>query len=82
MDMCLSQTQERQRMGQPGPSALSKGTNETFITVSHRRFHGLSVDRQETILLQLFEHPENSEWFSIISIIIFEVNIVAEQKQE
>jgi len=39
-------------------------------------------DRLETILLlQLFVHPENSEWFSIISLIIFEVNIVAEQKQ-
>jgi len=32
--------------------------------------------------LQLFAHPENSEWFSVIPvIIIFEVNIVAERKQ-
>jgi len=31
--------------------------------------------------LQLFVHPENSEWFSIIFVIIFKVNIVAEQKQ-
>jgi len=31
--------------------------------------------------MQLFEHPENSEWVSIISVIIFAVNIVAEQKQ-
>jgi len=38
-------------------------------------------DRLETNLLQLFAHPENSEWFSIIFVIIFEVNIVAEQKQ-
>ena len=30
--------------------------------------------------MQLFEHPENSEWVSIISVIIFAVNIVAEQK--
>jgi len=38
-------------------------------------------DRIETNLLQLFEHPEISEWFSIISVIIFEINIVADQKQ-
>ena len=35
-------------------------------------------DRIETNLLQLFAHPQNLEWFSIISVIIFEVNIVAE----
>jgi len=38
-------------------------------------------DRHETNLLQLFWHPENSEWFSISPVIIFEVNIVGEQKQ-
>ena len=38
-------------------------------------------DRSETNLLQPFAHPETSEWFSIISGIIFEVNIVDEQKQ-
>jgi len=38
-------------------------------------------DQLETNLLQLFRHSENSEWFSIISVIIFEVNIVDEQKQ-
>jgi len=37
--------------------------------------------RLETNLLQLFVHPENSEWFSIISVIIFEINIFFEQKQ-
>jgi len=37
--------------------------------------------RLETNLLQLFAHPEDSEWFSIIFVIIFEVNTVAEQKQ-
>jgi len=35
----------------------------------------------ETNLLQLFAHPENSEWFSTISSIIFKLNIVAKQKQ-
>jgi len=29
----------------------------------------------------VFAHPENSVWFSITSIIVVEVNIVAEQKQ-
>jgi len=38
-------------------------------------------DRIETDLLKLFAHPENSGWFSVISVIMFEVNIVAEQKQ-
>jgi len=38
-------------------------------------------DRLETNLLQLFAQQENTGWFSIISAIIFEVNIVAEQKQ-
>jgi len=38
-------------------------------------------DRLETNLLQLFQHQENSEWFSNISVIIFEVNIVEEKKQ-
>jgi len=38
-------------------------------------------DRFETNLLQLFAHLENSEWLSINSVIIFEVNIAAEQNQ-
>jgi len=37
--------------------------------------------RIETNLLHLFAHPEISDWFSMFSGIIFEVNIVAEQKQ-
>jgi len=36
-------------------------------------------DPLDTNLLQLFAHPENSECFSVISVIIFEVNIAAEQ---
>ena len=31
--------------------------------------------------LQLFTLPENSEWFSRISVINFEIKIVVEQKQ-
>jgi len=38
-------------------------------------------DRLQTYSLQLFEHPENSELFSIISVVIFEANIVDEQKE-
>ena len=50
----------------------------------HNKTIGNSVickDRLETNLLQLFAHPRNLEWFSIISAIIFEVNVVAAQKQ-
>jgi len=38
-------------------------------------------DLVETNLLQLFAHPEDSKWFSIIFVIIFEISIVTEQKQ-
>jgi len=38
-------------------------------------------DLVETNLLQLFAHPENSEWFSVISIAMFDVKIVAEEKR-
>jgi len=34
-------------------------------------------DQFEANLLQLFARTKNSEWFSIISVIRFEVNIVA-----
>jgi len=38
-------------------------------------------DRLETNLLQLFAHQPTSEWFSIISAIIFEISVVAAQKE-
>jgi len=38
-------------------------------------------DRLGTNFFQLFAHPEKSEWLSIISAIIFEVNTFAAQKQ-
>jgi len=38
-------------------------------------------DRIETSLLQLFVHPETSDWFSRISGIIFEVNVVAKRNK-
>jgi len=37
--------------------------------------------RIETTLLQLFLRQENLEWIFIIPVIIFEININAEQKQ-
>jgi len=46
-----------------------------------RSFHGLSEDRSEANLLRRFAQAESSECFSIISVFIFEVNIVTEQKQ-
>ena len=51
-------------------------------------FHNIIIDnvmfcqdQLETNLLQPLAHPENPDWFSIISVIISEINIVAEQKQ-
>ena len=41
----------------------------------------LYQDRLEANLLQLFVHAKNSEWISIISAIVFEVNVVAARKQ-
>ena len=38
----------------------------------------IDQDRFETNLLQLFVHTQNSQGFSQISVINFEVNIVAE----
>jgi len=41
----------------------------------------IDQDRIETDLLKLWAHQENSEWFSVISVTVFEVKIVVEQKQ-
>ena len=37
-------------------------------------------DGVETSLLQLYARPQNSDWFSIISVVIFEVSVADEQK--
>jgi len=61
------------------PPVLSKGCRGAcFIAVL---WVMVCHDRIQTTLLQLFAQ-ENSEWLSIISVIIFEVVIVAEQKQK
>jgi len=50
------------------------------MTVSQVILQFIKIDINN--VLQLFVHTENSEWFSTISVIIFEVNIIAaEQKQ-
>ena len=56
------------------------------VTGVEVRFHNIIIgnfmvyqDRLELNLLQLFAHAENSEWFSILSVITYVVNIVAEQ---
>ena len=49
-----------------------------FITVSQVISWFIKIDLYS---LQLFWHPENSEWFFIISVTIFKVNIVDEQKK-
>ena len=63
--------------------AFGKGTNGADVPF-HNSIIGIFHvyrNRIETDLLKLCAHPENSEWFSVISVIIFEVQIVAEQKQ-
>jgi len=53
----------------------------SWIGLKGRPWVEQCVHRLETNLLQLFGNPENSEWFSIISVIIFEANIVDEQNK-
>jgi len=65
------------------PLFFQKGGNgggANFSSQYHREFYG-QQDLVETNLLQLFTHTQHSEWFSTLSVIVFEVNIVAEQKQ-
>jgi len=62
------------------PPALSNEAEVSFHNIITGNIM-VYEDRLETNLLQLFTYPENSEQVSIISGIIFEVNIVAEQKQ-
>jgi len=59
------------------PSDLSKGATEMEVPLHNSIIGNFMVyqDRPETNLLQLFGHPENSEWFSIIFVIIFQNNI-------
>jgi len=64
--------------------ALSKGAAGIVMPFYNSDIGNVMIDqdRLETNLLQLFMHPENSGWFSIISGIILLVNIFDEQKQK
>jgi len=50
-----------------------------LITVSQVISRFMKIDSNN--LLQLFAHTENAKCFSIIFVIMFEVNILGEQKQ-
>jgi len=65
------------------PLPFQKGATWTEVPFHNRIIGNFMVckDRLETSLLQLFAHPQNSEWSSIISAIMFEVNVVATQKE-
>jgi len=64
---------ERWNDGSVSPSPFKKGVTGAKVPF-HNRITGnfmVNQDRLEINLLQLLSHPENSEWFSIISAIIF-----------
>ena len=65
------------------PLPFHKGGKRAAVPLYENAIGNFMVylDRIETNLLELFAHPEISDWFSILSGIVFEVNIVAEQKQ-
>jgi len=71
---------ERVNGGAISPLAFRNGGGSVFPWQYHGNFMVYQC-RIETILLQLFAHPDNSEGFSTISDNIFEVSIVAKQKQ-
>jgi len=63
------------------PCPFERGTTGAEAPF-HNRITGdflVFQNQLETNLLQLFAHPDNSEWPSIISVIIFEDNNVDEQ---
>ena len=60
------------------PAVCTPTSNTTAFHYSIIGYFMVYQDRLETNLLQLFRHSENSKWFFNISVIIFEVNIVAE----
>ena len=61
------------------PPALWKGATGAQVPLHTSIISNLLIYQHqfETNLLQLFTHTKNSEWFSIISVICFQVNIVA-----
>ena len=64
--------------------ACTTWTPTSNTTALHKSLIGNFMANQDWLennLLQLFEHPENSKWFSENVVMILEVGIVDEQKQ-
>jgi len=66
--------------GALSPFPLKRGPTGAQVPLHNSIISNFMIyqDRLETNLLQLFAHTQNSEWFSIIFVIYFEVNTVAE----
>ena len=81
--LCAGTPENGDMAGAFPPPPFSKGCNGVAVPFHNSIIGNFMVyqDRLEINLPQLFGHSDSSEWFSIISVIIFEVNIVDEQKQ-
>jgi len=82
MSSTIRDVREQENDGDIAPRALKRGQRGRKC-LFHKSVMGnfmVYQDRFETNLLQIFAQQENSQWFSIISASIFEVNVVAEQK--
>ena len=65
------------------PSLTKRGATGQWCLFGNSIIGNFMVhqERFETKLIQLFAPPKNSEWFSIISVIIFELTSFLKQKQ-
>jgi len=62
--------------------AFERGATEAQVPLHNSIISNFMIyqDRLERNLLQLFANTENSEWFSMISVISLEVNIFTEHE--
>jgi len=67
-------------VGSLPPCPFKRGSTGAEVYFHNNIIGNFMVYQIETNLLQLFAHPDNSEGFSIISVVIFDVSIVAIQK--
>jgi len=58
---------------------MSNASRSFPVAKSHEDHQG--SQRAITNIGDIFKEPQHSEWFSTLSVIIFEINIVPEQKQ-
>ena len=81
--LLLSEQPGTPENGDIAPWPYKRGRTEAEVPFHNSIIDNIMAyqDRIETNLLQLFVHLENSKSFSIIHVNIFEVNIVADQKQ-